>query len=808
MVKYLVPEALGPTFYDADRAALFFGREKEIRNLYHLIRRQRLVLLNGYSGTGKSSLLHAGLLPRMEEAPGWAVLRPLRRTKQAGGLHRQLQQLKENEAFPEDKRTLIILDQVEEMYTDPLEGASGEAEIPEFGALLRRLLDQTERVHLILAFRSEFEPRITNEFLPKYRLFQSTGELYLHPLKEEGMVNAIKGPGQYEVKFKLEVSDPVARSIAKDFVGDRPGPYAVLLQIQLVELWKAAKQSPNGRKRVFTQELYEQHRREDLEKFIDDQLEELKKNPEWESLLNKGLGLDILYGFTTSMGTATSYEDALFYEKYRHIKGLALKPLLDAFKRHYLLQTASQDGPITKLTHDTLAPIIRKKYTESDAPGQRARRIVETKRREIGWSELPSFSEADIDTITAGLDGMEKLPEKVFRQIQHDQARYRQQKRDRFWLALNTAEANINHLAYEPALENLRIAARERLHPEKVLALALDLPFYLLESGQFQLFKDCLRFIQEQQADDHDPLYELLNCADGAPESKKRAKDLLKKWKPEHFRTMQTRHFPEMLPIKGGTYPMGSEEGFGDEQPVHQVSVSDFQMAATPVTFWQYGLYCQINDQDPPGDSGFGRGDRPVIYVSWIDAIKYCNWLSAWQGLTPVYQIGGKDEENVTADWDNNGYRLPTEAEWEYAAREGGTAIRFGNGKQVANVEEMNFNAGHPYNKRKPEFYVEGKGRGATTPVKAFAPNALGLYDMSGNVLEWCWDKWSEGDYYQQSEGAENPTGPEDSSEPRRVVRGGSWNYNAIDCRCSFRLRFHPFNQYNFIGFRVARRLF
>lgn len=120
----------------------------------------------------------------------------------------------------------------------------------------------------------------------------------------------------------------------------------------------------------------------------------------------------------------------------------------------------------------------------------------------------------------------------------------------------------------------------------------------------------------------------------------------------------------------------------------------------------------------------------------------------------------------------------------------------------------MNFDAGHPYNEKyNPDWYVKGKGRGATTGVREFAPNALGLYDMSGNVYEWCWDWWSEGErsYYRQSEGVKNPAGPE--SGDYRVVRGGSWGNDAYACRSSYRYRFHPVGRNNFIGFRVSRRL-
>ena len=104
---------------------------------------------------------------------------------------------------------------------------------------------------------------------------------------------------------------------------------------------------------------------------------------------------------------------------------------------------------------------------------------------------------------------------------------------------------------------------------------------------------------------------------------------------------------------------------------------------------------------------------------------------------------------------------------------------------------------------------MEGKGRGSTTGVREFAPNALGLYDMSGNVFEWCWDWWSEGEdsFYRTSDGANDPAGPPESIDGTRVVRGGSWGTDTNSCRSGYRYRVHPIGRNIFIGFRVSRRL-
>lgn len=250
---------------------------------------------------------------------------------------------------------------------------------------------------------------------------------------------------------------------------------------------------------------------------------------------------------------------------------------------------------------------------------------------------------------------------------------------------------------------------------------------------------------------------------------------------------------------------------FSKEEVPHRVRVSDFLMADAPVTFWQYGLYCQEKKGgELPGDSGFGRGDHPVINVNWYDAIAYCNWLSQKEGRQAVYQVEGQE---VQINWGADGYRLPTEAEWEFAARERGKPIRFGNGKMIADVAELNFNVTHPYNEQYAKvngqriFKREGKAIKATTPVRTYGHNALKLHDLSGNVFEWCWDRYDEA-YYQtfgREQAADNPTGPEEGSN--RVVRGGSWSDNADPCRCSFRYGYHPVLQNDRVGFRVVRRL-
>jgi formylglycine-generating enzyme len=233
--------------------------------------------------------------------------------------------------------------------------------------------------------------------------------------------------------------------------------------------------------------------------------------------------------------------------------------------------------------------------------------------------------------------------------------------------------------------------------------------------------------------------------------------------------------------VEGGSFQMGSDDGdaYSDEQPVRQVQVESFFIGTYPVTQEQYQ---KITGKNP---SCFAAkrdsAGRPVEKVSWFDAVTFCNDLSRREGREEVYTIKG---ERVNCVWESNGYRLPTEAEWEYAAR-GGVKSR---GYRYAGSNDPDEVAWYWNNVEKE-----------TRSVGEKRPNELGLHDMSGNVWEWCWD-WYDDGYYKKSPTV-NPTGP--SSGSRRVLRGGSWGGNAQSVRSAYRYFDTPsYRSYDY-GFRV-----
>jgi len=236
----------------------------------------------------------------------------------------------------------------------------------------------------------------------------------------------------------------------------------------------------------------------------------------------------------------------------------------------------------------------------------------------------------------------------------------------------------------------------------------------------------------------------------------------------------------EMIYVAGGNFTMGDTFGDGesDEKPTHTVSLSSFYIGKYEVTQSQWQTVMGSNPSNFKGDN------KPVEGVNWYDAIEFCNKLSEREGLTPCYSINGA---NTICDGSANGYRLPTEAEWEYAAKGGNS----GNGCKYSGSNDLSSVA----------WYSDNSGS-QTHSVGQKQSNELGIYDLSGNVWEWCWD-WYNDSYYNSSPGS-NPRGA--GSGEYRALRGGSWNSSDRGCRVAFRFRSTRGDRYDILGgLRVCR---
>ena len=228
----------------------------------------------------------------------------------------------------------------------------------------------------------------------------------------------------------------------------------------------------------------------------------------------------------------------------------------------------------------------------------------------------------------------------------------------------------------------------------------------------------------------------------------------------------QTAINASLVTIPAGSFMMGSDAGQDCERPIHRVRVDSFALAATQVTNRDYAKFLATTGREAPPEWGkpeFSDPRQPVVSVSWFDAVAYCDWLIEATGQR---------------------YRLPTEAEWEYAARGG--------------VEEKLY----PWGDEPPQSlpgYAE-KWLAGPEPVGKDHPNGFGLYDMCANVHEWCSD-WYDAAYYAVSP-ERDPRGPE--SGTRRASRGGSWRHHIKMSRCSARSSIPPEFHYADYGFRVA----
>lgn len=235
---------------------------------------------------------------------------------------------------------------------------------------------------------------------------------------------------------------------------------------------------------------------------------------------------------------------------------------------------------------------------------------------------------------------------------------------------------------------------------------------------------------------------------------------------------------PEMVIIPAGSFMMGSPvdepERTVAEGPLHRVDFAcPFAMGRHAVRFLDFDRFSEACGREKPFDNGFGRGDRPVIHVSFEDALAYCDWLNL--------ETGG-------------GYRLPSEAEWEYACRGESTSV-FWWGDAIS-PDLANYRGEFAYNKG-----ITGEFRQKTLPVGEFSPNPLGLFQMHGNVWEWCLDSWHD-DYV----GAPGDGGVWlDAGVDAHVVRGGSWRCKPVGLRAAYRASLPALARNILLGFRLVK---
>lgn len=332
--------------------------------------------------------------------------------------------------------------------------------------------------------------------------------------------------------------------------------------------------------------------------------------------------------------------------------------------------------------------------------------------------------------------------------------------------ALLEAAQDINGLHYEAALSRLTNAAALGRKKPKVADALLEIAYFFNESGQQEKSRQIIATVAALMGK---------GGSTGTTGDRAALRSAIQRLSPARFEALKARYYPVMVVVKGSG------------------SVSGFKMAKTETTVWQYNLFLNGRGKDMLDEStikrpGWGwEGNNPVVFVSWYDAVEYANWLSTQLGLAPVYTIDReqKDADNISdidkLKWtvtrrDNaGGFRLPSEAEWEYAAHGGPNkaAFEYAGSNQADEVAWHKGNSGN-------------RTRAVATGKKH---NGIGLYDLSGNVWEWCWD-WNTASYGRY-----------------RVVRGGSWKNMASAIRISDGGIRSPDSRDDQYGFRVVQGL-
>ena len=248
---------------------------------------------------------------------------------------------------------------------------------------------------------------------------------------------------------------------------------------------------------------------------------------------------------------------------------------------------------------------------------------------------------------------------------------------------------------------------------------------------------------------------------------------------------------PVMTFVEGGDFYMGNDysEGSLEEKPEHKISIDDFQMSKHEVTFDEFDKFCIQRGYPKPDDGGFDRGKNPVMNVSWEGAIKYCNWLSTTYGYDKVYEleVDSAGLKIKSVDFSANGYRLPTEAEWEYAAKGGSKSQGFAYcGSNI--IDEVAWYSNNANNK--------------PHEVGTSGQNELGIYDLSGNAWEWCWD-FFDANYYSNSPETD-PRGPDVGLQ--RIYRGGCFTSEITFLRLTRRFGLDQKKSSGLVGIRLVRK--
>ncbi len=498
-----------------EHAEVFFGRGREIRNLYHRVTGSDaapIILFCGQSGVGKSSLLDAGLLPRLESGYDVRYLQRVEEEGLAGTLYLallpEIAERPAGEAWlareQESQRPLVvILDQAEEAFTHRLHPIADE--FPELLRMLTSIFgapSNRPRGRLVLGFRKEWlaeiEQRLIEAQLPRTRVF-------LERLDLRGVKEAIAGPvrsPRLQQQFQLTIESGLADAIANDLSQDADTPLAPTLQVLLTKLWEAARQRDPQRP-CLDQTLYRELKSQGvlLGDFVDQQLTAIESgsaNPTVREAARLGLLLDVLALHTTVLGTSNQVMRQELERIYCQRLDVLPDLLAECVDRYLLTVVESRDRTdCTRLSHDTLGPIIRQRFEQSDRDGQRAHRILEARVDEWQSGNRVPLHDADWKVVERGKDGSKAWTETERELIDASRRAHRRRRRLRYTivgggivmlLAILTSAAVAVYFGHQAELQRQEADA-QRKQTEESLAASWLAPLPVLDIREQQAFR-------------------------------------------------------------------------------------------------------------------------------------------------------------------------------------------------------------------------------------------------------------------------------------------------------------------------------
>lgn len=903
--------------YGAHEKDSFFGRDAEIIALYHLLKQSRLVLIYGGSGTGKTSLIQAGL-PKVLKVADWFRIAVRRKENINISLRQVLAHYLKEEPISNDlsedlyhlfeKRWIpiyLVFDQFEELFT-----LGNDHERKVFFISLQQIIEANIPCKIILSMREEYighlydyEPFVPSLFEKRFRL---------EPMKDVAVTKVIENTCAF-LHIGLEEGRQTAQHILEQVKQSKQAAYLPYLQIYLHYLYIQGVGDP-----IFKKEDIEAVGAlgNVLKKFINEKtneaqiyLDSFDVNTNFaQQLLDEfatGEGTkqsrtiaELSYSLSTNQKIVTraliyfsdrakllradenevdryepvhdvvakqiyalrSTEDREFKAFQRHIglaynrwidderaKGRLLPELdlskvsiyrerlkkLETYQKWQLFISQSTQhhfdkrkwkrirnsilivitllaigASILAYIQKTKADAAKKKAIEKTEIAEKALKVAKDEKAEKEKQRIKAEENAQLALKATKTAEMERDKSNAA-EIKTRTALAELEKKniEVIKLIIANAKHDVLNLRYESALEEIKAAASLGTLKEEVAKVYLEIAFWYSESGDTKRAVKILKSI-EQFMEIETISTKLSDFPDDFASAREQLRNTMKILDRTYFNFLfEKKYYPEMVDVEGGIFDMGCDSRIDpnceSKETLHKQEISSFQLAKYETTVWQFALFCaatqeyNINDFLVPNwdDSG----NDPVVNVNWYQAVEYTNWINRQKMLNSYYFVNNEIRDSLNLnEFDNlkwivlinkeksNSFRLPTEAEWEYAAKGGKykNEYIYSGGYDIDNIA-----------------WYRGAGGDRTHSVGSKRPNVLGLYDLSGNVWEWCWD-WYD-DYPEQSQ--DEYKGPNLGSY--RVLRGGAWNSASFYLRCAKRNFVVPNYRQNNYGFRICRAI-